>query len=652
MVVSHWNFFITFASQHHSIYKKPNLMKFTKLFLLSLCLICGINVSAREKRINTPYWVYSPARDFVIKGVTLSETASSLDVYIREGEGGSWCLDSAAHIVAEGKNYKIISIKRYMIKDGKAESAEFNLKNWYKVGKGQTDSLIINFEPMPNKVKFFDFIENDESDWIALGISTTGEPYPSQLKLQKKISSGQTWQPFVPKYDKATLKGHIYGYSPKMRISASHRNAFTNKNDISFHIDSLGNFRAETQCATPINMYLEFGRSYLTCQLVPGEEQTLDVDLAILSAKDLEEQNKQYKKHGTDPYYVFSGTTATNSNILNKNLDYQPEKFDTTTTFNEFISDIWNVYQKKLKEIDTDKSYNKQERAFAKLYLQKYYIDLRSEYASNIFYKYRVINDSIANIKAMAANKQFTNVDDHAKDLNIFNDMCSPYVITSNYNFYLSYMKANGLKQGSVYEWLNSLEQACQTASDINSLKIVTSQITWDSISPVYLPILKMMNDTAIVLKAKLDKMTEGTDCKIKICKAPDCTDNMFTAIAAQYKGKVLMIDCWATWCGPCCRGISAMTPIEEELAKQGAVFAFVTNTTSPVADWMEMIQKMPGDHYRFNYEQWEKLKGLNGIPRYKIFDRSGKEILDQTGWSNDLKDTFVKTITEALQSK
>jgi hypothetical protein len=98
--------------------------------------------------------------------------------------------------------------------------------------------------------------------------------------------------------------------------------------------------------------------------------------------------------------------------------------------------------------------------------------------------------------------------------------------------------------------------------------------------------------------------------------------------------------------------GITAMAPIEEELAKQGAVFAFITNETSPAADWMKMIQTMPGDHYRLTPEQWAKLKGLNGIPRYKIFDRSGKEILDQTGWGDQLKDIFKKTITEALQNK
>ena len=649
-------------------------MKSTKLFLLLLCLICGINVSASEKRINTPYWIYSPASNFLIKGITLTKTASTLDVSIREREGNTWSLDSAAHIVAAGKTYKILSVKRYMIKDGKAEPTEFIFNKWFKVGKGQTDSLIINFEPIPDKIKSFDFIENDKSDWMVIDVRTTGEPYPSQLKAEKKKSSGQTLQPFAPKYDKASIKGHIYGYNSKMNVSASHRNPFTNKNDISFHIDSLGNFRAETQCTSPINMYLEFGMPYIICQLVPGEEQTLDVDFAAMTARGLENQNKHYKKHNIDLDYVFSGTTAANSNILNKYPYYEPEKFDTTTTFNEFISDIWNVYQKRLKEIDTNKSYNEQERAFAKLYLQKDYIDLRSEYPSNMFYKYRKMNnDSIANIKAIAAQKQFTYVDDHAKELDLFNDMRTPCIITGNHSFYLSYIKANkpaelitGLSTPSDdgkrrvtrysevngYEWLQSFDQASQMAQNINTLKIVTDPSSWDSISPIYLPILKEMNDTAIVLKAKMDKIAGGLDSNIKLCKAPDCTDDMFTAIAAQYQGKVLMIDCWATWCMPCRMGITAMTPIEEELAKQGAVFAFITNETSPAADWMNMIQTMPGDHYRLTPEQWAKLKGLNGIPRYKIFDRSGKEILDQTGWSDELKDTFTKTIAEALQSK
>jgi thiol-disulfide isomerase/thioredoxin len=508
---------------------------------------------------------------------------------------------------------------------------------------------------------------------MALGVRTTGEPYPAQLKPQKKISSGQTLQPFVPKYDKAVLKGHIYGYNPRVKVITYHNNTFTDKRDIDFTIDSLGNFRAETRCAFPINIYLYIGRSHYICQVTPGEEQTLDIDLAAITAQDLEARNELYKKNETDLGYTFSGTTAANNNILNRPMQYQPDNIDTTTTFKEYVADIWKYCQKTLEEINKDKSYSNKERAFARLYMQIYYINLRSEYASNIYYKYYVINDSIARIKATAAQKQFTNIDGNAKNLDVFNDMRSPYVITDNYNYYLSYIKANkpaeivtalstpsddgkrsvtGYPEANGYEWLNSIQQACQMASHINSLKVVTDPSSWDSISPLYLPILKEMNDTAIVLKAKMDKMTEGTDSKIKLCKAPDCTDDMFTAIAAQYKGKVVMIDCWATWCGPCCRGIKAMTPVEEELAKQGAVFAFVTNETSPIADWMNMIQKMPGDHYRLTSEQWKKLNGLNGIPRYKIFDRSGKEILDQTGWGDELKDHFTKIITEALQSK
>lgn len=64
----------------------------------------------------------------------------------------------------------------------------------------------------------------------------------------------------------------------------------------------------------------------------------------------------------------------------------------------------------------------------AKLYLQKDYIDLRSEYPSQMFYKYREKNnDSIANVRAIAAQKQFTYVDEHAKELDLFNDMRTLY---------------------------------------------------------------------------------------------------------------------------------------------------------------------------------------------------------------------------------
>lgn len=109
-----------------------------------------------------------------------------------------------------------------------------------------------------------------------------------------------------------------------------------------------------------------------------------------------------------------------------------------------------------------------------------------------------------------------------------------------------------------------------------------------------------------------------------------------FDAVLARLTGKVVLVDCWATWCGPCVDQL----PHAAELARQhpGTDFAVVTlNFDDP--DAAEQVRKVLGDSgaeaagvtnlqskQGGSSESMDAFEISSGaLPHYKLFDRQGK---------------------------
>jgi thiol-disulfide isomerase/thioredoxin len=104
----------------------------------------------------------------------------------------------------------------------------------------------------------------------------------------------------------------------------------------------------------------------------------------------------------------------------------------------------------------------------------------------------------------------------------------------------------------------------------------------------------------------------------------------IFDGIINKYKGKVIYVDFWATWCGPCRGGIEQIKPLKEELAGKDIVFVYITNPSSPQNTWSNMIPDIKGEHYRVTTDEWNFLTSMfniSGIPHYVLVGKSGEII-------------------------
>jgi len=128
--------------------------------------------------------------------------------------------------------------------------------------------------------------------------------------------------------------------------------------------------------------------------------------------------------------------------------------------------------------------------------------------------------------------------------------------------------------------------------------------------------------------------------------------DKVFDSIIKKFRGKVIYVDFWATWCAPCRDGIERIKPLKAELADKNIVFVYITNPTSPEKTYKEMIPSIRGEHFRLSQDEWNYLVqkfNIYGIPHYELVDKTGKIIsgdlirLDYDGLKNLLVEQINK---------
>jgi len=127
--------------------------------------------------------------------------------------------------------------------------------------------------------------------------------------------------------------------------------------------------------------------------------------------------------------------------------------------------------------------------------------------------------------------------------------------------------------------------------------------------------------------------------------------ENILQTILNKYKGKAVLIDIWATWCGPCKAGHQAMKSWKKELKGKDIQFVYITSPSSPLATWQEMIKDIDGDHYYLTKEQYNYILNhydSDGIPTYAIYDAEGNQTFKTIGFSG--LDVFKNEVNKVLK--
>lgn len=116
----------------------------------------------------------------------------------------------------------------------------------------------------------------------------------------------------------------------------------------------------------------------------------------------------------------------------------------------------------------------------------------------------------------------------------------------------------------------------------------------------------------------------------------------------SQFQGKVLYVDFWASWCGPCRQSLPLLNELRQELGAQGFEVLAINLDENP-QDGLAFLQQYPVSYPVVSDPQAEtpKIYGLKAMPTSYLLDKQGNIRVVHAGFKEG---DIVKIRSQVMQ--
>lgn len=622
-------------------------MKNSTLVVSALSALMLAACHAGPKVVENPLIESSNSMTLDVSKVELTDTATVLyvDAYFMPHY---WIrIDAKTYLRANGEKYAL------------TDAQGITPDSLFWMPESGEASFVLSFQPLPKRTKSFDFIESDCEDCFKLfGVDLTGKKdydVPEGIPAEALSMDGNASMPKPAfKSGETTVEVHLLHHREELGKKQSlYVNTLTGgEEEYTALIDSVtGVATFKFNQYGPVEVLFPVSGSILTA---PGEHVTVYIDQRFSGQRIVARRKGQAMR----PFRILyvEGTYANFNNLVNSRTDWP--------------SWSMNLYSGKFGD----------------------YKMSAKEYETHVIDRYKALSDSIATDSLPPLMKEWMQLSlkDEAVMAMMNGDRCREY----NYRYlHNDWESKNPLKELDPMK-PESISELTKLF-DINNPQLLMGARSYDYIGSVvyadeawikaagirtgfipslrkFVPLIEKAQAGTLVeadLKVfgpeddsfyadALRKMQQETLAKLEAVKGkavieqtPDVpVEKLFDAIIAPYKGKVVFVDFWNTWCGPCRMSIKATEPLKDtELKSDDLVWIYIANETSPLVKYKTMIPDIKGKHFRLNDKQWEYLAKkfkIDGIPSYVLVDKDGSYRL-----RNDLRDhnLLVRTLKEKM---